>query len=207
MTNMLRVRALSCVLVPLCLLTASFGARAQANPWYDSYQLEYLGKYAEAQAKIEPQATQRNEFALIRSAWLLYLQGKYADSAARYRAAAELNPRSTEAPLGAMLPLMAEYRWAEAIESGRKVLADNPWDYTTHVRLMVCEEALSRWDDLARHAAEVSQRYPTDATVMVYWARAESALRNIPRAKQLYAQVMERVPYHIEATKFLKNNP
>ncbi len=187
-------------------LALSFAAQAQTDPWSESYRLEGLGRYAEAQAQIAPLATRQpvHEFALIRSAWLQYLQGSHTEAEALYQRALALNSRSIEAALGVMLPQMAQYRWADAIKTGRKVLASSPWDYTAHVRIMICEEATSRWDELAKHASEVSSRYPTDATLLVYWARAESALRNVRRARELYAQVIERVPGHAEATKYLK---
>lgn len=190
------------------LLAASM-VGAQPDPWSESYRLEYLGKHADALALIEPIANRQpvNEFAILRSAWLLHLQGKYAEAEKRYQRAAEVNPRSLEAKLGLMLPQMALYRWNDAIQSGRKVLADSPWNYTAHVRIMISEEALSRWEDLAKHAAEVSSRYPADATVLVYWARAEAALKRTRKARELYAQVLERVPGHIEASTYIRNVP
>jgi tetratricopeptide (TPR) repeat protein len=201
------IQPLGTVLVTTAFLMPA--AWAQQDAWSESYRLEYAGKYAEAQAPIEPLAVRQpnNEFAIMRTAWLLHLQGKYAEAEKRYMKAAEVNPRSLEASLGMMLPQMAQYRWADAIKTGRKILTDSPWDYNAHVRIMVCEEAMSRWDDLAKHAAEVSTRYPTDATVLVYWARAQAALHNTRKAKELYGQVLERFPAHVEATKFIKNNP
>jgi hypothetical protein len=87
------------------------------------------------------------------------------------------------------------------------VLSESQWNYTAHVRIMIGEEALSRWEDLAKHAAEVSARYPTDATILVYWARAEAALKHTRKARELYAQVLERVPGHIEASTYIRNVP
>lgn len=193
----------------LALLLSAAGAGAQPDPWSESYRLEYLGKYADALALIEPIANRQpvNEFAIMRSAWLLHLQGRYAEAEKRYQRAAEVNPRSIEARLGVMLPQMALYRWNDAIQSGRKVLAESQWNYTAHVRIMIGEEALSRWEDLSKHAAEVSARYPTDATLLVYWARAEAALKRTRKARELYAQVLERVPGHIEASTYIKNVP
>lgn len=184
-------------------------AQAQENRWTESYRLESLGKYAEAQKAVESLATQipADEFATLRTAWLLYLQGRYGEAEQRYLAALAANPRSLEARGGVMLPRMAQYRWVEAIAAGQEALAESAWDYTAHTRIMACEEAMSQWDSLAKHAAELAARYPTDATPRVYWARAEAARRNIAHAKVLYYQVLERVPGHAEAGKFIKNNP
>ncbi|MSQ72416.1 MAG: hypothetical protein EXR27_14155 [Betaproteobacteria bacterium] len=203
MKKMNSLRRLAALAAGLMIAAA---AHAQQDHWAESFRLEGIGNYAEALARIAPLATRQppHEFALIRTAWLTYLQGRYPEAEALYLKALAVNPRSIEAALGTMLPQMAQYRWADAIKTGRKVLADSPWDYTAHVRIMICEEATSRWDDLSKHAAQVSPRYPTDTTILVYWARAESALRNVRKARELYAQALERVPGHAEATKYLK---
>ena len=187
----------------------AFPAQSQQDPWAESYRLEVTGKYAEAHAVIEVLATKQpaHEFATLRSAWLLYLQGKFVEAERRYLRAAEINPRSIEPWLGAMLPQMAQYRWADAIKSGQKALETNPWDYTAHVRLMACEEALSRWSDLATRAAALAARYPSDATALVYAARAAAAQRDMRKARGNYAQVLERFPEHVEAKKFMSSNP
>ena len=190
-------RLLARTALAFAVLLAAPVAGAQQDPWSESYRLEYLGKYADALVLIEPIASRQpvNEFAIMRSAWLLHLR------------AVEVNPRSLEAKLGLMLPQMALYRWNDVIQSGRKVLSESQWNYTAHVRIMIGEEALSRWEDLSKHAAEVSARYPTDATILVYWARAEAALKRTRKARELYAQVLERVPGHIEASTYIRNVP
>lgn len=198
------IRGWVCTAGLSCALVAS-GALAQTDPWAESYRLEAAGKYADAQALIEPLATRQppNEFAALRVGWLLYLQARHAESEKQYRRAADAYPRSLEARLGLMLPLMAQSKWQDAIRAGREVLAASPWQYTAHARLMVCEEATSRWDDLAKRGAEVSARYPSDANALVYWARAESALGNSHKARTLFQQVLERIPGHTEATRYL----
>lgn len=190
------------------MLSLSASAYGQQDPWAESYRQEYAGKYAEALAAIEPLATRASpsELAIIRSAWLLHLQAKYAEAEKRYQRAIELNPRSIESLYGLMLPQMALYKWADALRAGQKITAVNPWDYTANVRIMICEEALSRWADLAQHAGAMAARYPTDATILVYWARAMAALKDNKRAKELYAQVLERIPTHAEAASFIKSN-
>lgn len=190
----------------LAALAFAAQSHAQTDPWAESYRLENLGRYAEARAQIASFANRpaAHEFALMRSAWLSYLEARHAEAEALYQKALAANPRSLEAMLGLMLPQMAQYRWEDAIRVGRRVLNESPWDYTAHVRLMICEEATSRWEELARHATALAQRYPSDATILVYWARAESALRNSRKARELYAQVLERVPGHAEATKYLR---
>ncbi len=196
-------------LVAVAALSHVCATMAQSDPWAASYRLEKSGQYADAFAAIAPLLAREpgNEFAVMRSAWLLYLQGKHAEAENRYQRAAQLNSHSMEAVLGMMLAQMGQYRWADAMKAGRKVLEQSRWDYTAHVRIMICEEAMSRWGELAKHASDVAARYPTDATVLVYWARAEAALRNTSKARKLYGQVLERIPEHLEAIKYVRSSP
>jgi hypothetical protein len=68
---------------------------------------------------------------------------------------------------------------------------------------MISEEGEKKWDTLAKHAEKVSQRYPSDATVLVYLARARAWMKNDSEARRTYKKVLERIPGHIEATQYL----
>lgn len=184
-------------------------ASAQENAWQISFTQEAAGQYAEAQREMDKvlQETPNNEFALLRRAWLNYLQAHHNDAWTDYRNALAVNPKSLEARLGLTLPLIAQQRWREAAFEAGKVLQESPWDYTAHLRLMTCEEAERKWETLAKHAREVSARYPSDATVWVFLARAEAWQYHVPQAKTAYAQVLQRVPGHFEATAYFSNNP
>lgn len=197
-------------LLVLSLLCASGFAQAQNGGnsyWRDSYALEAAGKYAQAASALEPlmRESPSYEFALLRRAWLNYLQGRYSDALRDYNQVLLLNPNALEARLGLTLPLLAQQRWGEAANEARKVIAVNAWDYTAHLRLLICEEGDRRWDEMAQHAAALVVRYPTDATFLVYLARAEAWRGNTKAAKAAYGKVLERVPGHTEATNYLKN--
>lgn len=191
MKKLLLTLALSCL--PLL---------ARADAWSESYRLEAIGRYADAAAQIESQV-RNGEYAQIRHAWLLYLDGKFEASIAGYKRAQSMNPRSIDAALGITLPLMAQWRWQEAAEAARAVLSKAPGNYLAAVRLLVAEEALKQWKAMAEDAAQLSARYPTDATAWVYVARAEAWQNNVDRAREAYARVVQIVPGHIEATKYL----
>ena len=189
------------------------GAHAQTNAadgiWRESYTLEAAGKYAPASSVLDtvPTSSPDYDFVLMRRGWLNYLQGRHNDAIRDYNLALAANPKSVEALLGITLPLMAQQRWREAAMAAKKVLAVSPWDYTAHVRLMVCEEGEKKWPDLAQHAGEFSARFPSDATALVYLARAEAWLGNVKRALAAYVRVRARLPTHVEAQTYLKNNP
>jgi cytochrome c-type biogenesis protein CcmH/NrfG len=87
------------------------------------------------------------------------------------------------------------------------VIATSRWDYTAHLRLLTCEEAEKKWEELAHHAAEVVARYPSEATLLVYLARAEAWQGHVDPAKEAYSKVLERIPAHYEASAYLNKNP
>lgn len=175
---------------------------AYADIWSESYRLEALARYDEAAAQIESQV-RNSEYAQIRHAWLRYLQGRFDESILGYKRAQTMNPRSIDAALGVTLPLMAQWKWQEAADAARAVLIKAPGNYLAAVRLLVADEALKQWRVMADDAAQLAVRYPSDATAWVYVARAEAWQKNVDRAREAYQRVLQIIPGHIEATKYL----
>jgi len=185
------------------LVVCSAGSRADA--WSESYRLESMGQYKAAAELFDPvlKTEPANEFARLRRAWLLYLAGSYNDSQGDYKAALQANPRSLDAQIGLALPLLAQQRWKEAALVAQQALQDAPWNYYAHLRLMVAEEGQRQWQTLLEHTGKLHQRYPSDATVLVYRARAQYWLGDKKAARDTYLQVLQRVPGHVEALQFL----
>ncbi len=194
------------LLLALYLAASSVSTLANASAWEQSQQLEGKGEYASAAALLEPllQSGDSKEFAYLRYGWLNYLQGRHDVAVTAYTKALQLNSQSIDARLGISLPLLAQSRWQDAAQHLKQVLAVSPWDYTSHVRLMITEEGLQKWDVLAHHAGELNRRYPSDATVLVYLARAHAWLGHKDKAKQAYQQVLVRIPNHAESAKYLQ---
>lgn len=179
--------------------------QAAVDPWSESYRLEKLADYGAAIDALKPvlDANSNNEFAHLRRGWLHYLQEKHGEAIRDYEHALTLNPKSIDAQLGLTLPLLAQRRWREAASHANRVLEVAPWNYYAHLRLMVSEEGERKWETLARHATEVYRRYPSDATVLVYLARANAQLKNTEAARSAYRRVLQRVPGHVEAMQYL----
>lgn len=199
-------------LISLVATLAAQNALAQSDltvAWQDSYKQEAEGKYRQAVASIELilRESPTHEFALMRRAWLNYLQGQHNDALDDYSRILAINPKSIEARQGMTLTLMAQKRWREAALEAHRAIAISAWDYTSHLRMMICEEAEHQWEDLERHATALSAHYPADAAALVYLARAEAWQGNVKGARAAYAKVLERVPAHMEAGAYLKNNP
>jgi len=180
----------------------------KADEWEDSYKLEAEGKYSAAAAALNPFLVKKpiNEFALLRHGWLNYSSRNHNDAIRDYKHALTLNPNSLDARLGLILPMMAQGRWREAALHATKVLDVAPWQYHAHIRLMACEEAMQQWSTLEKHANKVAERYPSDATIQVYLARAYISTGKTEMALSTYKRVKQIVPGHIEAIRFLTMN-
>lgn len=191
----------------LLVILAVSGPASGDDVWSESFKLESMARYGEAASLLDPLLKKRqpDEFALLRRAWLRYLAGDYSDALRDYKQALQTNPQSLDAQLGMTLPLLAQRRWKEAAGYARQVLRVAPWNYYAHLRLMVAEEGQQQWQTLLKHSQQLHRRYPSDATVLVYSARAQRWLGQKQAAGDSYRQVLQRVPSHIEAEQFLAN--
>lgn len=193
------------LLVVMMSLIVPMSAWSATDPWAESYRLEALTQYDSAAKSLEVviDKNPQHEFAILRHGWLNYLRGAHNESIRDYQKALDINPKSLDARLGLMLPLLAQQRWREVASYANKVLEVAPWNYFAHVRLMMSEEGERKWDTLAKHAANANQHYPSDATILVYLARANVWLKKDNEARQAYEKVLERIPGHIEATQYM----
>jgi len=189
----------------LSILFISSNAASANDAWMHSYTLETAGKYTAAAESIEEylKQTPPNEFAELRSGWLYYLSGNYSRSITHYKTAIKINKKSIDAMLGMSLPLMAQARWREAALQTKNVIKISRFNYIAHTRLMTCEENLKQWVSLQKHAEEIKHYYPSEATILVYLARAYFHNSNNKKAKETYQQVLQRYPGHLEAINFL----
>ncbi len=191
--------------LPAAVLAAGLfagSALAQDDSWVSSYKLGAAGQYAQAVQTLESIA-KSNDFAQLRIGYLLYLQGKFPDAIRAYQRAQEMNAQSYDAALGIALVLLAQGRWADAATQAKWVLSSAPGNYLAHLRLLVAEEGLKDWETMSTHAEDLAKRYPSDANVWVYAARAAAWLGNNSRAADAYRRVLQIIPGHLEATKFL----
>lgn len=189
----------------LLALLIGFSVGSRADIWSESFKLEAMAQYTAAAKLLDPLLKEQpsNEFARLRRAWLHYLAGTYNSAYSDYKMALKANPQSLDAQIGVTLPLLAQQRWKEAASFARQALKVAPWNYYAHLRLIVAEEGQQQWQTLLKHTQELHRRYPSDATVLVYQARAQHWLGDKQEASNTYRQVLQRVPGHIEAQQFL----
>jgi tetratricopeptide (TPR) repeat protein len=177
-----------------------------SDPWTASIEYEAKNDFAGAAKVLQPyvKMTQPDEFALLRTGWLAWRAGNYNDAYYAYQAALRLNSASIDARLGLSLPLMAQQRWSAAEQALRDVLQIDPLNYTANTRLMAVLEGEQQWSDLLRLARGFQRRYPSDATTLVYLARASAALGQTAAARDAWQRVLQRYPGHGEAVERLK---
>ncbi|MFA6015606.1 MAG: hypothetical protein WC742_11130 [Gallionellaceae bacterium] len=180
----------------------------EETPWQESYRLEGLGKFERAIAPLNFVLLDSpdHEFALMRRAALKYALGWFADSILDYRKALEINPHSLETRHGIVRSLIAQQRWREASVEAQKIIQLSNWDYTAHLQIMICDEAQRKWTPLQQRATQLAAHYPTDATALIYLARAEAWLGDVPKANAAYARVLELFPVHAEASNYINSN-
>ena len=179
------------------------------TPWQRSLILEGEGKYQQARDALKslfkkPLPQSDRELLLLRLGWLYYQTQEYNKSIRQYETALEVNPSSMDARLGILLPLLAQLRWYEVERYANQVLEQSPWNYLAHVRLLIAEEGMKKWERLENHARKLTQRYPGDVTVLVYLARSLLWQGKQREAADVYRQVLHRSPLHIEAKNYLK---
>jgi tetratricopeptide (TPR) repeat protein len=190
----------------IILFLLSFTCYAGDTMWKQSQRFEEKGDYEQAASVIEHAAKTDNEYAVLRYAYLKYKQGEYNDSIDYYNKAIKLNAKSLDAKLGITLPYIAQGRWRQVKVYTRQVLTKSDWDYTAHERLMMAEDGDKKWHSLGKHSGKLTTIYPTDATTLVYHARAKARLGNTPVASAAYKKVLMRDPDHAEANEYLENN-
>ena len=84
-----------------------------SDEWSLSYSLEAEGNYSRAIEVLNPiiREDPEHEFAILRIAWLRYLNRDYNAAIRDYRRALEINEQSLDAKLGVALSLLAQGRW------------------------------------------------------------------------------------------------
>lgn len=191
------------MLIGLVFATGAWADNESA--WSKSYQLEAAHQYAGSLAALDELRVNGvdTELLMLRRGWLNYQLGQYNDSADWYKRALERNSESMDALLGLTLPLLAQQRWREAALYAQQALQLSRHDYTATLRLIVAEEGMRDWQSMKKHAEILAEYYPSDATALVYLARANVWLGNASEARKVYCDVLTRSPGHLQATAYL----
>lgn len=137
-----------------------------------SVTLEKSKDYDKAIAAIEQLATDHStDYTLhLRLGWLYYRNKKYDESERAYQAAIQAAPRSVEAKLGLVLPLLANSNYHTAESVARQVVEIDPSNYYGNLRLAVALRIEGKFGEAREIVERNLAKYPAD-----YYFSAESA--------------------------------
>jgi len=153
------------VLVAIVVVAWAGVARADDSVpelYRQSYALEAKGDYEGAIGRMSAVAANgaADYVAALRTGWLLYLAGRYAEAEAAYRKAMSLEPAAVEPKMGAMLPLMALRRWKEAERLGDEVLRAAPGESVVMGRMAYIQFMLGSYEKAEAWYRKVLAAFP-----------------------------------------------
>jgi tetratricopeptide (TPR) repeat protein len=177
-----------------------------ADAFQRSYDSEARGKVDDALAALDalPSPEREGYVAELRRGWLLYKRGKHAQAVSAYAKAIAMEPRSIEARVGALLPLMALRRWADVEGGAREVLKADPGNYLANLRLAFAQYNLGRYAESAAAYRRLLVAYPSDTEVRsgLGWALLKSG-KSADAAREFRA-LLEIAPKHALGREGLK---
>ncbi len=185
----------------LLLLPAAASAASPTELYQQSFTLESSGAYAQALTRMdELQASGEEDYLLhLRRGWLLYLNGRYADSVEAYRTAVRKVPTSAEARAGLTLPLMALKRWGDAEATCRDLLKVAPGNYLGLSRLGWVLFNAGRYGDAEAAYRAVLEQYPSDNDLRAGLGWSLLRQGESKDAKREFDHVLRTVPGHVSA--------
>jgi tetratricopeptide (TPR) repeat protein len=169
-----------------------------------SYDLESIHDYAGALKKMDEIGAVGEDYIYrLRRGWLLYLLGRYGDSATSYRAAVEAAPESLEARQGLVLPLMAMKQWSDAETICKALLEVAPADYRGNSRLAYIQYNMGHYADAADRYRRILALYPSDVEMRAGLGWAELKQGNADAARRTFEAVLRVAPGHGSAREGL----
>lgn len=140
----------------------------------------------------------------LRLGWLYYLSGDYRNSAQYYYEAIQRSPRSTEAGLGYLLPLLAQARYPDAESFARQILQGHPDNYYANWRLAIALRWQAKYAEAEKVLARMLELYPADVALRTEMAQIKLSQNDRPAAKQLFTEVLAIDPNNALATRQLR---
>lgn len=188
------------------LLMLSLARAADTGALYQaSYEREAAADYTGALGQIDALiAAGEDDYVVhLRRGWLLYLVGRYADSAVEYQAASAKDPGSAEAVAGWTLPLMALRRWTDAERACRRLLELTPNNYLGLSRLAYVLYSAGRYADAEAQYAAVLRLYPSDVEMRTGLGWAQLKQGKVPQARAAFTEVLRTAPGHTSSKEGL----
>ncbi len=143
----------------------------------------------------------------LRLGWLSYLSGKSAESIGYYQAAVRVAPKSIEAKLGLLLPLLADAKYQDAEAVAAQIVKDDPGNYYANLRLAIARRLQRKFDEADAVVQRMLAWHPADVLFLAEQAALQAADPPKPgtAAKTLakHAELQEALRVSVEQEKTL----
>ncbi len=169
--------ALAAIAVGGAVVTASKSDPSVRPAVQRSVEYERAGNQAKAVETLREQLAAHPQHYTInlRLGWLLYLSGKHSDAAGFYQVAVQAAPKSIEAKLGQLLPLLADGKYEAAEAVAAKIVKDDPGNYYANLRLAIARRMQRKSDEAEAVVQRMLAAYPADVLFLAEQAALQAA--------------------------------
>lgn len=199
------------------LLLALAGGRMLAPPaltaqeldiqgaYYRSYGYERTEDYMNAIRALSGvfEAYPEGYTVNLRMGWLYYLNGNYANAMVHYDTARRVAPYALEPKLGALLPLLAQERYADAEAQAYQIVSVDYYNYYGNLRLTVALRMQGKLTQARQVATKMLTSYPTDTRYLTQLGLIAVAEGDDEAARATFADVLILDPESPEARAYL----
>jgi len=142
--------------------------------------------------------------AQLRRGWLLYRLGKHTDAVTAYGKASALDPSSTEAKVGALLPLGELRRWADVELKAKEIVQKDPGNATANLRLAFALYSQARYGEAEAAYRIVLGHAPSDvdARAGLGWSQLKGG--KTKEAQATFAELLGYAPKNALALDGMK---
>jgi tetratricopeptide (TPR) repeat protein len=188
----------------VAVLAAALPAAADESVpdlYRQSYSQEARGDYEGALRTMESLKGlgETGYVATLRTGWLQYLAGRFADATTSYRKAIDQEPQAVEPKVGIMLPLMAARKWKEAEQFGGDVLKVAPGDAVVQGRMAYVQYMLGSYEKAEASYRKVLSGWPANVEMRAGLAWTLLKLHRFQEAKAEFDRVLTIAPDHATA--------
>ncbi len=143
----------------------------------------------------------------LRLGWLWYLAGRPANALDHYEVAIRVAPESFEPRLGALLPLLAQERYAEVESMAYAVISRDAYNYYGNLRLAVALRLEGKISAARAVVEKMLGAYPTDVAFLAESARLLTAEGDAVAARARWRDVATLDPENPAARAALAATP
>jgi tetratricopeptide (TPR) repeat protein len=199
------------------VLLAVIGARAFGSPplqaqeldiedaYYRSYGYERTEDYMNSIRALSGvfEAYPEGYTVNLRMAWLYYLNGNYANAMVHYDTAMRVAPYALEPKLGALLPLLAQERYAEVESQAYQIVSVDYYNYYGNLRLAVALRMQGKLAQARQVVVKMLTSYPTDTLYLTQLGFIAVAEGDEDAARTTFNDVLVLDPESPEAKAYL----